>query len=179
MKLTVFASSRADIVALEPRYQKAHRAWRRRAKSLLRELGLAERNIMTEGGWRSTRRFVGVSWSYNEDPPEGWKFDGKHCVLLPRMSTKAGKAIADKLAACQPPTDPRDELPGMPAHHLDGLRACAPGLEIRNRDVLATVYVKWGCALPLDRVDLGIWRQVPLSEYYALVEAEEQQAAST
>jgi hypothetical protein len=41
----------------------------------------------------------------------------------------------------------------------------------------SALYVTWKHAPPADWVDTVIWERVPLSEYYAVVEAEESAAA--
>lgn len=113
--------------------------------------------------------------------PDGWRVETKYGdMMVPRRSTKVGKAIQAKIDAIGLRPDGRTVIKnfGMPLRVFAGLRLMSPGVA-RKDD---TVWVKWGQdprtgdggelkVNPHDRVDMDIWTQVMLSEFVLMVEA--------
>jgi hypothetical protein len=130
-------------------------------------------NAYTTTGF-GRERFVGIE--VKGDPPEGWRIQtNKHGqqYLVPRRSTKAGKEAAKAFDALQYAPSAKDVLNGMPAGFLSGAEGgiafFSPGARI-DGDVLT---VLWGAELPKGEAErVGPqWERIPLSTYYADVEA--------
>lgn len=107
-------------------------------------------------------------------PPVGWRVtvSSGHTVLVPVKRSKAGKALAARFDELRVP---KPSLVGMPCivvrdgrwHEpgyglLDGRLYCKWSGDVSDEDLTSG---RWG-----KPADLTMWRPVPLSEFYALVE---------
>lgn len=162
--LTVYRSFHPDVVKHWQAGEAAVIAWRGDVKALLAELGMDHRTVWTHD---LTGEIDGLDYD-DRDVPDGWRVDARSGRLVPRRSTKPGKAIAAKLDALRMP-DPRVSLPGMPSTCLvgDGLLTC--GLQLMK----GALYATWSRPIPEQRVDLMTWQPLKLSEYYAVLELED------
>lgn len=170
---TVFRTSDPARLDAWERWKKDAAAWERRLKRLIKDLnpGPGKREgMMTNGG--GTRRFVGFSCGYREDPPAGWRVDKNGPALVPRMSNKEGKAAAKRITDLGPRPHPKDALAGMPSMHFSGMAFHHPGAE-RHGDAL---YVTWATDTPPKEIGAE-WEPVKLSEWYSLVESKAEAAS--
>ncbi|MEV0831487.1 MULTISPECIES: hypothetical protein [Streptosporangiaceae] len=170
--LTVYRTRQPETVALAASYTEAYKAWQARVAETLTDLGFPEREPVVAG---ALLRYgvAGIKHQDGEMIPPGWRVTWMYDqdLLVPDRRTKAGKAAGARLEQLEMPTDPRRLLPGMPAEvRIDGHRY-NPGMACREND--SALYVTWKHAPPADWVDTVIWDRVPLSEYYAVVEAED------
>lgn len=94
--------------------------------------------------------------------------------IEPNRRRKAGKDLDAELEKL---TTRGPELPGMPAWTLVGLSVLAPAISEIDGEIL----MLWGDAIEgssnSPSIDAGLWERVPLSEYYAKIEAAEQEAS--
>ncbi|MFI7449578.1 hypothetical protein ACIBQX_18925 [Nonomuraea sp. NPDC049714] len=167
--LTVYRTTNADVLKRWHETAKAREAWGEQMKAFLAEHGFGKRQVWTIN---ITGYIAGIEHD-DGDVPEGWRID-RYGRLVPRRSTKAGKAIAAKLDALRQP-DPRASLPGMPGECLVSLALLTCGLRVIDDALFAT----WSQPIPEERVDLDIWERIKLSEYYAAIEADDEQAEAT
>lgn len=142
---------------------------------------IESRSIFSPG----QRRLVGWSWPYGVAAPEGWRtVSGPDFVrtIMPKKSTKLGKAVAARMAAVAPIKSM--DLPGMPLVLLLLPSTYSAGVE-RHGD---TIYVAWGVdpeqheprATPGGKaIDLDIWERIKVSEYFAAREADEAKAVAS
>lgn len=184
---TVYRSSHPDVLAAPLAHSAAHDEWRKKTRALVDELGFPGHNPLIVGGFLQFR-VTGIEYKADTKAPDGWRVteSAGHQVFAPDKRTKAGKQAAAALKTIDPPEDPRLNLPGMPASCWVGNRILNPGMALKNNDTV--VYITWRCTVPElgtapertakgDQVDLTIWERVKLSEYYAVLEAEEAAAA--
>ncbi|MGR6922608.1 hypothetical protein ACU635_50855 [[Actinomadura] parvosata] len=164
---TVYRSFAPKVLAHWRDAEAAVVAWRQKVRVTLAELGVDDRNAMVNS---LTGVIVGLD--HAGEPPEGWRLDGRTGYIVPRLNTKAGRLIGAALDELRRP-DPREALPGMPKDCRVGnrLRMCAV------RPMKGALYATWGGPIPERVVDLTLWQPVKLSEYWAVVELEESEAA--
>lgn len=131
-------------------------------------------NAYTSSGF-GHERFEGIE--VKGEAPEGWRIHTSRRgqqYLVPRRSTKAGKAAAEAFDALVSAPSTKDALVGMPAGFLSGAEGgiafFSPGASI-DGGVLTVV---WGAELPEGEAEkVGPqWERVPLSAYYAEIEAK-------
>lgn len=109
-----------------------------------------------------------------EPPGPLWRLDRRRNVWVAHRGSKAGKELQRRLDDI---TTNVHEMPGMPdtAVDLTSGRWYHPELFFDN----SAVWVRWVCGARTveesdwsrQRFDLNIWEQVPLSSYYAALEA--------
>ncbi len=168
---TVYRTRRPDVLAVALAYGEAYTAWRERVVALLAELGFPGRTPLILGGFLRYR-LTGIECEPDEHPPPGWRVaeTNGHWALVCDQRTKIGKAARAQLDAAEPPRDPRLDLPGMPAQHWIGHRILHPAMQVLEDD--KALYITWREA-PESGIDATIWERVPLSEFYAAVEAHD------
>ncbi|MGI5223582.1 hypothetical protein [Actinoallomurus sp. CA-142502] len=199
-KLIAYRSTHPDVLATLAKYHADVKQWQADAAELLKELGFTDRGFLVGRGL-GQRWIAGVEYRDGDPVPTGWRLRkrrGRVEGLTPHRGTQAGRAIAAQIQACPVPDMPQAHLPGMPADRPsdEGLRS--PGL----REMAGAVYVTWTIdaipEIPADgpereehlgddehwrtirlvhHVDLAIWERVPLSQYYATVEAQDEAKA--
>jgi hypothetical protein len=151
----------------------AQQAWRDRVNAVLADLGFPGRRFAT----KAETRVIGVEHPTNEDIPEGWRRDRDlPSAIVPNRRTAAGKKIGKRLDELNRP-DPRNNLPGgMPGDAFNSHTLMFPGIAKHA----GAVYVIWSDAIDdTNRVDIdsSVWERIRLSEYYAVLEAEEANAS--
>lgn len=170
----------------DPRVFAAWKEYYERAEQVTEQrLALAQRFgkdqvLVKRAGFGHGTMVVGLPGTRDEEAPEGWRYSPKQRFLVPNLRKKAGKEIVAMMAGLE---SPGPDLPGMPGFHIGGaengsLAVHLPAL-FEHGDVL---YCGWDTALSgyeaiedehADRVDLSIWRGIPLSEWYSSQEAME------
>jgi hypothetical protein len=166
--LTVYRTTDPAVLATWHATHTAIEEWRQRVEALMAELGMSSRQIWYD---EVSGEVYGVSRD-GDAIPEGWRYDQRRHCLVPRRSTKEGKAIGARLDAMRRP-DPR-ALQGMPRTTF---AADQPLLMTCGVDEMAgALYVRWSGQVREAEVDLTIWARVKLSEYYAVREAAEEVA---
>lgn len=196
-KLTVYRSTRTEVLAAVAKYRAAMKDWHRDAETLLTELGFPGRHFIVSTGM-GQRWISGVEYHDDDPIPDGWRLRWfrETAVLVPHRGTNLGRAAAAKVQGCPVPNLPQADLPGMPGDRIfDDSRMRSPGL----REMAGAIWISWGATgLPeipadgpereehlgddeqqrrvrlADHVDLAIWERVKLSAYYAAVEAQEE-----
>jgi hypothetical protein len=163
--LTVYRTRRPEVVALWHTAMEARKEWAEKLKAFQAEHGLTGREVYF---YEPAGHIAGFADDGSE-PPTGWRVESRRNLLVPRLSSRPGKAIGKQLGALKHP-DPRNDLPGMPAECFAGLKLLTCGLALREDG--GALYVTWGAPIDEKRVDLDVWEQVRLSEYYAVLEAE-------
>ncbi|WP_068922152.1 hypothetical protein [Planobispora rosea] len=160
----VYRSTHPDVLKIWNDYDATAEEWQERINAFLAEHGFTGRNVHFN---TTTNSIYGVKHDDGE-VPAGWRIDRKYGYLVPRLTSKAGKVIDAQLGELRRP-DPREMVPGMPKNCLAGrhFMTCA------MRSMAGAIYVTWPRPIPESQVDLSIWERVKLSEYYAVVEAEE------
>lgn len=168
-----FRSSALDVIEAWDEYQAYNEQCRDARKTFMDKY---DRTLMVRRDWDHGTRVVGFA--------PGREFDGKllrleRGALVPRLSSKAGKALAAELA---PLKQDGIKLPGMPQWVITGgLHINAPALFEHE----GTVWAHWPADIAVadpgdcqgSQVDPGLWEKQPLSAYYAVKEAR--QAVST
>lgn len=149
----------------------AQNAWRARVDEALADLGFPGARPVLKG----ETRVVGVECS--AEPPDGWRRNRDLAgTIAPARRTAAGKKIGERLDTLRRP-DPRQNMPGgMPevafAKHTFMQCGIAPHGD--------AIYVTWPDEIDKgdgSHIDLTVWERIKLSEFYALLEAEEAQAS--
>lgn len=187
--LTVYRSRDPRVLAVIESFEAEQKEWTEKAKSLLADLGFVDRNWMvTHHSYGMSITGVGPRESDNENPPTGWRLvDRGGLVLTPDKRRKSGKEAQARIDACRPPEHPRVRLPGMPPSHFGPGHIYYPNLSEHGD---GAIYVEWSTRslpeIPAGGQDgersrhgvyLAIWARVKLSEYYAVLEAEEAKAS--
>lgn len=154
---SILARLRATLAAIDE--------WPPKVEALMEDLGVGGRKIWYDA---VTGEVFGVSRD-GDEIPEHWRYDQRKNCLVPRRSTKPGRAIAARLGSLRRP-DPR-ALKGMPNRTFaaDGSSLLTSGVD----EIDGAVYVTWGAAIREREVDLNLWEPVKLSEYYTVLEAQE------
>lgn len=115
--------------------------------------------------------FDGLVVLNREHVPRGWRIDRRHGMMVPNKRTPEGKGFAAEMSKLR--KAPSFEPPGMPGRvsvtiDADGRgRTYGFGAE-RFGDHLE---ISWFAPVPPERVDLGIWKKIPLSQWHAEREA--------
>ncbi|MDP4501017.1 hypothetical protein [Nonomuraea turcica] len=161
--LTIYRTTSPAVLQRWHDTENAIEAWGKQVEAALAELGMGDRTIYYD---QVSGRITGIS-TEADDIPDGWRMDRRTYHLVPRLTSKAGKAIGAKLDSLRRP-DPRD-LPGMPKHAFAGLSFLTCGLAFMG----GALYAQWSKPIPEHNVDLATWERVKLSEYYAVLEAHE------
>jgi hypothetical protein len=179
--LIAYRSTDPDVLAAVDAAYEAITAYVKQEQAVLDGAGLGHYKVWaTSNGW-TPRRFLGLDIPEGESPPPGWRMNREYAV--PDKRTAAGKHISAAIAAVRHPGDPRHALIGMPPDVLTpgGFQSCG------MRRIGDALYVTWRNCDPAGAVrsftagafeiDAAKWERVPLSAYYAAVEAEESDAA--
>lgn len=167
--LTVYRSTHPDVLAAWNKAEQRAAEIVNQRKAFLAEHGFTERTIAVRGQW-----MIGVAHPEDQPVPDGWRHDRSLTgAIVPARRTTAGKKIGAQLDKLTLPS-PRKNLPGgMPEMAWGDHRMYRPGIAL----IGDAIYVKWGCdpetVDQMAKVDRDVWERVKLSEYYAVLEAEE------
>jgi len=167
---TVYRSSHSDVLAAWHAAADAREKWADQMTAFLADYGFGSRSVYVS----HSGRVLGVEHMDGEEVPDGWRVDTRTGYVMPRRASKAGKKIGARLGELNQP-DPRDAVPGMPRDCFVSLAMLTCGLEI----VGGALYATWSRPIPEDQVDLAIWERVKLSEYYAVLEARDDETAAS
>lgn len=162
--LTIYRTTNPDVLQRWHQVNNDMDGWQKQVETTLEAMGMGGRSIYYD---QVSGRVTGVGHNDGETIPDGWRQDRRNDHLVPRLTTKAGKAAGAKLDALRRP-DPRD-LKGMPKHAFAGLSFLTCGLAFMD----GALYVRWSKPIREQEVDLTIWERVKLSAYYAVVEAHD------
>lgn len=177
--LFVFRSDKQEVLDALHAAKDAYLEWSDRIEAFAAEVHPDSKPMVRRQNRGGGDRFDAVS--VREPVPEGWRVKTQRegaDLMVPRLSTKAGKAWNERLNEIREAPDIRSSLPGMPSGGLDGLAYVAPGIEEHD----GAVWVIWSCdpdamdsgwSRTSKKVDGFIWERVKLSEYYAMKEALE------
>lgn len=172
---TIYRTNNPSVIAAWDDFDHEERSYRRRLRKWLRETfpGQDVTAIVSTTGFSNTEVLIGVQWYGSRGVPEGWKYERNKGLLSPKKTSKAGKAAWEDMQKVQPPKSLRDRLVGMPGHYWSGLQTCKPGVE-RHGD---EVFVIWPYNPMPDaltsKINDEVWQPIKLSEFYALLEAED------
>lgn len=166
---TVYRTTNPDALAAWHSGADARDAWADQMEAFLDEHGFGKRRVYIG----HSGRVFGIESVDGEDLPDGWRIDSRTGYLMPRLAKKAGKQIDGRLAELIQP-DPRNQMPGMPKHSFVSLAMLTCGLELIDGALNAT----WSRPIPDSVVDLAVWEQVKLSDYYRAVEERDEVAVS-
>lgn len=161
---TVYRTTNADVLKRWHDTNAAVTEWAKTLEIALEEMGVGGRMAFYD---QVSGRVIGVA-AHGGPIPEGWRRDRSHDRIVPARSTKPGKAIGARLDALRRP-EVRD-LPGMPKHAMPGLCLLTVGLE----EIDGVVYAKWSRPISEDEVDLAVWERVKLSEYFRVLEEQQE-----
>lgn len=186
---TVYRSTHPSVLAAVAEHRVAAQAHLDRLRGFVAEHLPEGADAVVSRGWsRST--IVGFTHAPDAEPPAGWRVvDRGQPLLVPRKNTGLGRRAAAALEPLVDVPDLRAALP-MPDLAMASSRVFTPAVAVRD-DV---VWVLWGCDLEalataederqaaqaatgtpsgrnIERPDRALWELVPLSAYYALVEA--------
>lgn len=165
---TVYRSSHPDVLAKWDARQRDLHDWRDRFHAECANLGIDPDKVQ---GNTWSGNITGVRYNDGDPIPEGWRHDKRSGQLRPALKTAAGKRIDAALKTMRRP-EPADDIPGMPYTYWpdegNGI------YRVRMRLHGGALYAVWPCPVGSDLgVDLALWERVKLSEFYAMVEAEE------
>ena len=154
--------------------------WAKRAARRLKLSKPTKRRAVVRDGFSTN--LIGIEFKHGDEIPEGWRIERKAdsvSTIVPRLSTKTGKAAQEEISAFGNKPDPRDVLRehGMPSRTAFFGR---PGLSILDGGT--TAYVVWGS--PPGAID-GVpsepderWEKIATSVFYAAVEKDEAEEAT-
>lgn len=178
--LYVFASTDPAIVGLKAQWTAAYKTWAESVEALAEELFPGQdRPPLIRNGWGdvSIAGFA-ILDSDGHVTPDGWR-NIRGEFLYPSKRSKEGKALASRISAMVY-KNPRRDLPGMPMEkwiphpeRMGASKILYPGIKVLG-DVM---YVSWAVdpsqedEMGNPNVDLTVWTPVPLSQYYAAIEA--------
>lgn len=178
--LVVFRSTDPAVRAAFLDARKRYDDWAVAIAELAREVHPDAKPMVTHS-W-GMERFGGIT---KVDPvPDGWRIDqqraGYSPMLVPRRSTKEGKAWLKRIEELRSGPNVRASLLGMPGGGAAGLAYESPGIEIYD-DCLYVIWghdpadldMGWNPQEAADEVDPKLWERVKLSQYYADKEARE------
>lgn len=171
---TAFRSHRKAVLTAWEEYrertEQVMAARLRFAESFGKETGFVRRD-----GWGSDTRMVGLPGTETEVPPDGWRWSPQEGHLVPNLRTRLGRDIRVEMSLLGL-EGPR--LPGMPQSILRVTAIYSPALFRHD----GAIYAGWdtepqttekGEEPHADKVDLGLWRTIPLSVFYEAREALE------
>ena len=130
--------------------------------------------------WIRGDRVYALDSGYNEQPPadSGWRLDSKEHDWRPKLATKAGKELRDRLNGLNL-LHLRDqwEKIGIPPVVFTGNYMFSPGYEFDAKE--GVVYISWGTQWVEEDWKKStakfpdiVWEKVPLSEWHARQEAK-------
>jgi hypothetical protein len=143
----------------------ALKAWRQGVQDFLDRESLGEREVQ----YNDLTGQLFIPYRDGGTLPRNWRVH-KGAHLVPDCRSREGKELATRLQALRFP-DPRS-LPGMPSQGP----AVGSGLWITPiiRKIGEAIYVSW--SQPVRHpVDLNLWEQIKLSEYYRAIESSEEE----
>jgi len=131
--------------------------------------------------WITGERVTGIDSGFNEEPPSesGWRLDSKQRVWKPALRTAAGRLLNDRLESLSNvSTLTALAQIGVPQYVFGGLNLFRPGFEFDEEE--PAVYVTWSgydaakeFTSSTAKVPEVEWEEVPLSRWYARLEAKE------
>jgi hypothetical protein len=177
MPEVVYRSTHPDVLTHWQRTAsaEAQQAWLDKVNAAIADLGFPGRRFATS----NETRVIGVEHPTDEPIPAGWRRDRRlPSAIVPARRYSAGKKIGERLDALSRP-DPRKALPGgMPEIALNKAESVFLYAGVtRHGDA---VYVTYSGDIDKSyrvHIDPRVWESVRLSEYYAVLEAEEVQAS--
>lgn len=162
MSGVAFSSSAPAVIAAWDAWQESHAVMVARRKALMDKY---DRALMFRRDWDHGTRIVGFAKGDQPYDEKAFKVVN-YSTLEPRMSTKAGKAVAAELA---PLYEKGIKFDGMPQWFIDGnLRVNAPAIFEHE----GAIWLRWP-AEPNEGIDESLWTKQPLSAYYTAKEAHE------
>ncbi len=178
---TVYVSRKPKVLKAWDDAGNAIQSYLNQTRAVLAAAGLSEYGTYrATSGWHPGQ-FTGLAIPDGEKPPAGWRMLSEFAV--PDKRLKAGKAIAAALKAVKHPGDPLNRIPGMPADVMAGGGFQTPGVRMLD----GALYVIWRtdpatCSTSFmsksTEIDADLWERVPLSVYYAAVEAHDASKAA-
>lgn len=118
------------------------------------------------GRWANAFDYRGVVRS-DREVPAGWRRQQRADYLVPKVSTKIGKAADAEMKPLR--KSPEIELADMPTMFIAGLRICHAGVSLDD----GALTVVWGAEIPEGETVGEQWTRVPLSQWHAEREAAE------
>lgn len=180
---TIYESSHPDVLAAWARWVKDCKAWHDRCNRAIRKVGFSTRHVSAvydDGRW-GTRFMVGVrartDWRSGVPAtplPDHWRVERKHGGFwTPRLSGphKAEGQKAAEIIGRVRMDDIRHYLPGQP-QHVGFFSRCGIAADPDESEAPERLIVTWGVGPDAvdGEVDDDLWRQIPLSEWYARLE---------
>lgn len=187
----VYRSTAPAVLERLARFDRERRAWSDAVEALWREAGFPEGTVawITRGGVAWGDRLSGLQLPEGATAPKGWVAakdrDGHY---LPNRGSKVGRAAGDlvKQLGTAPSIGSVLTDCGMPRLIMSGLSMRQPALNSEGEPPTA-LWVGWSIdpeAVALHAranggeprrengdIDMAHWDRVPLSEFYALIEA--------
>lgn len=121
--------------------------------------------------------FDGFIRDWKRDIPDGWKKGGRDGQwILPKLSTKEGKAIQAKMREVPPHVELRRFNGGIPGTKLDLYFGQPPAMSLGETDAWMHFSEDWD---NLDAIDPDVWEVRRLSEYYIAAEARRDASGRT
>jgi hypothetical protein len=144
------------------------------------QTGYGKRLLYTNG-----RGITGLDSGYREQPPtgSGWRLDAKDHIWKPALKEAAGRKLKSRLQALTVYVwqNHTTEI-GIPELIFADAYLCRPGLTADEEPFV--LYQTWGsgrceadCRAEQARHPEVVWTEVPRSEWYARIEAQEQVAS--
>ncbi|WP_436759386.1 hypothetical protein [Streptosporangium sp. V21-05] len=173
--LTVYRSTHPDVLgAWHAAEQRAADITTQR-KAFLAAHGFEGRSIATKGRW-----MIGVAHPEDQPIPDGWRLDRDlDGAIVPARRTRVGKQLGKRLDQLAMPSARKNLPGGMPEMAWGDHHVFRPGITLINNALIDNnaLYVKWGCdPEAIDstvKIDPAVWQRMKLSEYYAVLEAQE------
>lgn len=167
----VFKSGHPDVIEAQRAFEVRAQQFRDYVDTLKEKYGrdpLVSRNSSTAVVVVGLQPLEGENRKSEFPPPLRWGV--REGFLVPDRRKKAGTALASEFARYNVG---RPKYPGMSGiaigGGLGGMAMFSPGSE----KVGDEIWVIWGCGPESVGADAEIWTQVPLSQYYAMKEAQQ------
>lgn len=155
-----YSSSAPEVVAAWEEFKEHKAEVAERRKAVADKYGRA---LMVRSDWDHGNKVAGFAMGDEPYDEKAFKVT-KYTTLEPRMSTKAGKAVAAELAELN---QRGIKFPGMPSWFFGGLRVFAPAVFEHD----GTLWLYWADE-PDPPADKALWTEQPLSSYYLAKEHE-------
>ena len=174
MTTLAYRSSHPDVLAAWADTQTRFREWHAKVSEWRADY---PEHHAAQQDWTGSLSIVGLIGDTSPGP--GWRHKRGQNVWVPDQRTKAGKALAERIAALK--ADKIGDLPGMPdtassskSTPTGGYGLCHPGMFEHD----GTVWVSWNAThkdvaesgWSTRQLDMTIWEQAPLSAFYAATE---------
>lgn len=180
---TVYRSTHPDIIALVESWPQLYSEWDERCKAALTKWGFEGHNTWTTQSGFSGVRMAGIDPGNMKRAPIGWHKEPRQDYYVPssKPNTKAQHALREEFRELQNMPDVRKLFAdSMPVFLFAGLGVVRYASTYRD----GVVWIRWpdcdpertaaseeGCRGMDGTVNRDLWERVPLSEFYAMVEA--------